>query len=709
MITVKCSLATKKMKSELIVASSDKINKKGFCFALCALEGTVHDNCEFGAPQLIAHDQHRHVGQTIPLGLYIQPNLARQISKNLMASEENDFNYLQAIRQKFIESNLESNYFQSKTKILRQKLSSILEDGIEFKNHKSSFGQDKGILYKLYPYLKELRDKDGLIHLKELLQNFGYIGNGALKHKIDGFIIFCNSYFRRSLSRRNNFHTTFLDKFFSLKDETDITLRIALDEDIVSHEEIHNEYVELDYWFGPTYTDNIEQIPNGITRYESNSDQKFFSQVTGMDFWWKSEKDLNLKTLEAEEIREEPSLGVNNSSYGCRYVHSIYDISKSKFEHFDGAIRMYDEEEIMKRWDTNINKAGKNTIYTKLFRIDGKLPLEDWKLLTTLYYHGNPLIYEYFNAEKPDSSAASNVSAYIEDDKEKDVPKITDIPKGINVYFTYRPVTATLNKNHKRSIHFTPAIEYRGDSLRVLEYDILEIKKVLQRMGENLEIPNDVKYVKPYDLYTNYPTIYHYGDNVSKSLQETTKAYLTIFKLQSEVMQKHVSFGYAWEMEDKLITMSLYGEISEVVKYLENVPSPPTEREKFRIWMGEMYEWLSQNYPEQQYDGIHRIEEDGRQVIKRDFEHGKLIENVKLVETGLKFDININEMNDDFKIDFENGRIAPVQMILLNEIVCKKTGEDYFTSCRSKYLDDTAMMITKCELLGFFWTDKPLT
>lgn len=696
------------MKSHLIVASSDKINKKGFCFALCALEGTIYDNYQFGAPQLIAHDQHRYVGQTIPFGLYIQPNLARQISKNLLPSEEKDLNYLQAIRQKFIESKLESSYFKAKIDILRQKLSSIVKDDIEFKNHKSSFGQAKGILYKLYPYLQELRDKNGLIHLKELLQNFVYIENGALKHKKDGFIIFCHSYFRRSLSRTNNFHTAFLDKFFSLTDESDITLRIALDEDIVSHEEVHNEYVELDYWFGPTYTDNIEQIPNEITRYESSNEQKFFSQVTGMDFWWKPEKDVNLKTLEAEEIREQPSLGVNNASYGCRYIHSIYDIFLGKFEHFDGAIRMYDEEKIMKRWDTNINKAGKDTIYTKLFRIDGKLTLEDWKLLTTLYYHGNPLIYEYFDAEIPNTTAASEVSAYIKNDTDKTTSIVNDKPQGVNVYLTYRPINSQIVKKHKRSVYATDIVVHENNNIQVLEYDILEIKKVLQRMGENLEIPADARYVKPYDLYTNYPIIYHYGDDVNKSLQQTTEAYLTILKLQTKVMQKYISFGYAWEMEDVLVTMSIYGEINEVVKYLENISSPPIEREKFRIWMDEMYAWLSLNYPDEQYDGIHMIEEDGCQVIKRDFEHGHLIENVEIDEIGLKYKINTNEMNDAFKLAFESGRITPVHMILLNEIVCEKTGEDYFKSSTSIYLDATTMMITKCELLGFFWTDKPL-
>jgi hypothetical protein len=50
--------------------------------------------------------------------------------------------------------------------------------------------------------------------------------------------------------------------------------------------------------------------------------------------------------------------------------------------------------------EANINKAGKNTTYTKLFRIDGKLELSDWKKLCILYYKGNPLLFEYFGVKE---------------------------------------------------------------------------------------------------------------------------------------------------------------------------------------------------------------------------------------------------------------------------------------------------------------------
>lgn len=694
------------MKSQIIVGSSNQINKKGFCFSIGSLEQTVFENCEFGVPQLVEHDQHRTVGQTIPFGLYIQPNLVRQLSKSLLATTKNDFPYLRTMQLKFRNNKFNSDEFTNKTRILKEKFNLLDINEIAIKNYKGIIGYANGLLYKLYPYLRELRDKDGLINLEELLKNFNYIGNGALKNQKDGFIIFCHSFFRRNLSRENYFHTPFLNSFFSLKNQDNITLKIALDEDCVTSYDLYDEYLELDYWFGPVYNDNIAQLPYQVTRYESNDNQKFFSQVSGMDFWWKAEKDPNLKTLEAEEIREKPTLGVGETSYGCRYVHSIYDISLDKFEHFDGAIRMYDEEKIMNRWENNINKSGKDTEYTKLFRIDGKLSLEDWKLLTTLYYHGNPLVYEYFEASPPQTSAASNVNS----DLLNESPSISfEKSQPLRIFITYRPINSSIKTKSERIVYTYDKISLDNETISILEYDILEVKKILLRMGENLELPNDIRYTKFYDLYTNYPIIYHHGNNVNENLNQTIRAYKTIFTAQNTVMDKFVSFGLGWEMEGKLISISISGKICEILKWFEEIPVPPTERLEFRTWIDKAYDWLSLNYSETDFqDLIHMVEEDGTLYIKRDFTNSKHIKDIKTDEMGLKFGVDIDEIDVKLKADFESGRLTPAHVILLNQVKCSKTGEDYFSSTTSKYLDDTIMIIESCELLGFFWTDKPL-
>jgi hypothetical protein len=124
-------------------------------------------------------------------------------------------------------------------------------------------------------------------------------------------------------------------------------LRIAIDKNLIGLSETYRGVLEFDYWWGPKFNNDISSIPNEVTRYESNEEQKFFSSVLGTEFWWKT--DENEKTLEIEEIREQPSLGIDKDSYGCRYIHSIYDNDKSEFIHFDSAIRLYSDEQILQR------------------------------------------------------------------------------------------------------------------------------------------------------------------------------------------------------------------------------------------------------------------------------------------------------------------------------------------------------------------------
>ncbi|MBA5603866.1 hypothetical protein H3H36_00625 [Duganella sp. FT3S] len=86
------------------------------------------------------------------------------------------------------------------------------------------------------------------------------------------------------------------------------------------------------------------------------------------------------------------------STYGCRYAHAEFSANEDAITHFDGAIRAYPAEAYFDRIDTSIDKAGKHSDYSKLFRLDGGLPISDWKRLLTDYFQGNALIPEYLGS-----------------------------------------------------------------------------------------------------------------------------------------------------------------------------------------------------------------------------------------------------------------------------------------------------------------------
>lgn len=77
-------------------------------------------------------------------------------------------------------------------------------------------------------------------------------------------------------------------------------------------------------------------------------------------------------------------------------MHSECEVVSNQITHFDGAIRGYDEAAYSSRKTLEFNKAGKHAIYTKLFRVDGAMPVEQWASLIGSFFRGNPLIREYF-------------------------------------------------------------------------------------------------------------------------------------------------------------------------------------------------------------------------------------------------------------------------------------------------------------------------
>ncbi|HCD6062537.1 TPA: hypothetical protein NDT49_004832, partial [Enterobacter asburiae] len=133
----------------------------------------------------------------------------------------------------------------------------------------------------------------------------------------------------------------------------------------------------------------------------ANEKEKFFSGISATEFWW--HRQDGIQSLECEEVREKPSYGFsserNEELYGCRYVHSMVN-DKGKAYHLDGAVRVYNEEQFINRLDVDIAKAGKNTEYYKLWRVDGPIDISLWKRLISNFYKDNHLIGEYFLGEE---------------------------------------------------------------------------------------------------------------------------------------------------------------------------------------------------------------------------------------------------------------------------------------------------------------------
>ena len=162
--------------------------------------------------------------------------------------------------------------------------------------------------------------------------------------------------------------------------------------------------------WGAKFNKSIENIPDGICRYfpEPHYSQKVlsqcFSNAHSLDIKWNSNKKF--KIFQSEELKTK-NIFTNysgNKYHPARYVHSTYLINKNYFNHFDGAIHLYNEEEYLMRFDDNFNfnQNSLNQIKAKsvkLFKINGIIPEDTWAMLTSKFYAGNPLFNEYFEGE----------------------------------------------------------------------------------------------------------------------------------------------------------------------------------------------------------------------------------------------------------------------------------------------------------------------
>ena len=451
----------------------------------------------------------------------------------------------------------------------------------------------------------------------------------------------------------------------------------------------------------------MNEIPVGVTHYECNDRQRLFSGVKGTQFWWiRDDKEM---TLELEELRYKPSLGVSNEKYGCRYIHSIYDSENSDFIHFDGAIRMYNEVKMLERLEQPINQAGKSTGYTKLFRIDGKLDLSIWKSLSTNYFQDNPLLYEYFGLKQEYEEIQKKLNE--EENKsiiETLVPYKLEKNKGIKIFVSYHLPSKTTNDFDR--IIINPDIIVRlEDKFIVVEFEILEVTKVLNRIGEELIIPEQYSFIKSNDFYTNYPTILHSNNELENKLKATLKAYLILFEAISKKIDKCVSFTLAWPFVDKEVRFSIYGHISEVIKWLKENKTIPLEHEAFRSWLDQQNAWLSKNYDYQNNkpDLFGILNNDGVIYIKRQSINPDWITDLNEDEKGLKYKLEIPDGNGELYEAIKRNQIFPAFSSIVIKVKCGKTNEDYFKSKTSKFLDDDVFaIIEEASLADAFWTDK---
>lgn len=409
------------------VFNSDQVNKaKMLCPASELMRGEQNHYLEcarksvrLGMPVHIGHDMHRLVGWTQHYGLYLDSSMVRVLGSLDLAESDLEKSQLKAAGELYWDQFHKEGAEKFREELVSKVAPANVDDAL-FLNMEAYVVKKAGIAAELYPELftpsKGSVDKDGLVDYRYLLQNMKQIQLGVFHDTNRDLLLFAHRFFRRSLSHRNKLNTYFLQSFDeTVSEKNDLRVRIKLDPDILGHPKSATNLMELEYWRGPLYKDDIASIPNGVAEYKADESTRYYEGVDRTQVWWKApesrqvnKKPLEYRTFEVEELIENPSGGLEPDQFGCRYAHAEFSSDIGSITHFDGAIRAYSAEAYLKRIDVSIDKAGKYSDYNKVFRLDGMLPIPQWKRLLSDFYRGNKLIPEYFGSPSDEEKATES-------------------------------------------------------------------------------------------------------------------------------------------------------------------------------------------------------------------------------------------------------------------------------------------------------------
>lgn len=713
------------MKHHFAVLNSNAVTQDGTSFPLEILADSLWQTAVVGVPSNLGHDVHRPIGWMLPYALYFQPHLVRTVGELLLPESVADTQLIvQAHKRAF--ANRQQLLGEPYLGPLAELLKKHATPACRYLYCESFSCIEPSLAKRVFPKLTKNLDDDGLVYLADLLQDFKYLGQGVFAHKWQKLTVFAHPYFRRSLSRYNNFHFLFLDELLVHARNPHVRLRLRLDWDMVGYAPSFQHQLEYEFVRGPLYDDEIGAIPPGLTQYKSDAFERAYYGTSVTEFVWKATEESDgrplsaprrLHEFEMEEVKDSEVPGTEE--FGCRYMHAIYDKTAATFEHFDGAIRFYEFEQMVARTEVAMDEAGRLTRYVKLFRIDdplrldarrtGKgLALREWKSLVTKYMQGNPQVYEYFGEEKPGQ-------AHLLEEEPKSVreallPASMAAGQGIRLLFSLH-APSELPAEERVVTGREQVTSSDGSVKAALEYDIIEVKKALRALGTDLVIPTDVVLVYAEDGYWNIPTINHGGPDPQVAISVTIKALRTLF--EASVTRDHdqvIAFTLAWVMADKEARLSVLGHVTDIANWLQAVTALPVQRKPFEKWLQQQEKYLNKVVTtEPEWPKLDQLaKSDGVLFIPRRLVDRSWLTRVWVEGNDLKYELAIPEDGADIAAAVTRQELAVTTIWQAGTMICSKTGMDYWVSPHSKNLDPDVRAIVKGGTpMAFCWTDRP--
>ncbi len=557
-----------------------------------------------GLPSNIQHDAHRLTGWSRQLGVYIDSEMVRVLGVIETPETEAEHAALTAHAQTRLEHFNREGTEAFRDDLLTRSAGIDLQGG-RFVQMEAAIFLQSGLAAELYPDLftpsSTLVDKDGLVDYRVLANRMKEVQPGVFHDPDRDLLLFAHRFFRRSLSHRNKLNTNFLETFAeAARQDSALSMRLKLDPDALGHPASAQNLIELEYWRGPKYTDDISAIPNGVAEHKADERTKFYEGVDRTHVWWKepetrtvSGESVEYRTFEVEELIENPSGGLQENTFGCRYAHAEYSAKEKALTHFDGAIRAYAGERYLERIDASIDRAGKNSDYTKLFRIDGSLSVSSWKRLLNDFFRGNKLIPEYLGAP-------------VEDEKETEPSDKSPKPDA-----RLAALIALQAGSIDTSLELHPEL-YQEIGSEVIPYVEIGCGAVAAYLEAQLDL-SDVTTAGMSDGTLNMSRLSFGGplENRQALFASEVQALADALKKDADGGDvRRAAIPLVWEDNGLLIALSIVGDANLVANVLKALPDVVDTAQPPSAWIEALSLLIKANVPRQEesviWDGVDR-------------------------------------------------------------------------------------------------------
>lgn len=690
------------MKNTIGVMQSDALCRDGSKFTLGALFGCVYDNWQYGVPMLAGHDAHAPIGWSAPIGLHLEPGHARVVSASSLITDDDDWDEFIAAYNRHLHNKTHERVGEYADELRSRLVEHLSGDEVLYDLAAAAYVGD-GLATRVFPDLFAKRNKYGLVPLNEL----NSVQPGVFER--DGLLLFAHPFFRRNLSRLNTLNVDLLLELERLADEEDVEIGICLDPDAIGLADTAIRPVEMEWWRGPHFDDDLCSIPPGVTQHKSSEVQRRFHGIDMTEFWWKSQRNTDKgnkeHVLEVEELLDRETAGDTDDAYACRYVHSIVDERTNQIEHLDGAIRGYSAEQYLERLDVDISKAGKRTNKTKLWQVDGDIPLVAWKTLIYHHYRNNPLVGEYLGDEHDENeSADADPAAEPSDPLRKYVPHAMQAGDGLRLMLSFH--RSEFDVDESEALVVPVETIGRGDeSWWVVDAELLELEKALRKNGANLRYVREPRRISVKDMYHEFPVLLH---STREALERTLNAFERLLDAWCKAGDDRVVVArFGLNAGDGEVRVSVMGHVKDIHEWCSSsLAYPPSiDHQGLIDWLASVYEQLNVEEPSNDEPQLFDTVEGCGLVLKRvpveeceprfDDEHDALMYHWRIPRGGTLEELAVNQ------------RVFPTLGMFIEEAICTNCADDYeVCSCSSVLDDGVAERIEKSDLVGFFYSDK---